>query len=465
MIQSARRASARLLAGALTLGFAVVGLGGAAVADPMNPTTPEDGLWYYYQLHLDEIHASGITGAGVTIAIIDSPINLEVPTLQGANIEMKDSFCRDASGAPVPGTSTDWDLANHGTEVVSLVVGTGAGYPGGIGVQGVAPGARVLYYPDSTLGDKAGAGCHDETGATRSSSDVIALSIEDAVANGAQIISMSFGTPGNDHLEAAIATALRHGAILVASLGNNQGDIGSEDAPPATSNGVVSVLSGASDGSLQLRDISGGPNTSPYVDVVAPGVNILEQGGETSKDWTRQSWSDGTSFATPIVAAELALDIQKYPDATPNQILQSMIHNTGTAPHDLARDPNLGYGTVVAATLLAADPTQYEDVNPFVDATIPDGSPNGPSVAEIAGTTITTPTATPAATPTPEVTPTDPGTTVTGSSSLVPLFIVAGIVLLLIIVAGIVAIVIVAARKKPVQRAETEPTNGQNHGF
>jgi subtilisin family serine protease len=426
----------------MATGLAALSLAGAAAADPMNPATPEDGLWYYYQAHLDEIHASGITGKGVTIAIIDSPINLEVPTLQGANIEVKDSFCRDASGAPMPGTSTNWDLASHGTEVVSLMVGTGAGYPGGIGVKGVAPDSTVLFYPHYTEFDFTGdqQGCHDEAGKFRQSPD--ALAIEDAVANGAQIISMSFGGSPTPRLEEAIATALRHGVILVAALPNKVDSSSSSDGAPATNNGVVSVLSIASDGSLQstLSDPASA-NTSEYVDVVAPGVNILGQGGPTTKDWTRQAFTEGTSYATPIVAGELALDMQKYPDATPNQILQSLVHNTGSSgvSHDLAWDATYGYGAVSPRSLLATDPTQYKDVNPFIDPSITNDDLNGPSVAEIASTTT--------ATPAPGVTPTDPGTSITGSSTLAPLLVVGGLVLLLII-AVIVIAVIVAARGK-----------------
>ena len=429
-------------------GLVALGVGASAVADPMNPTTPQDGLWYYTAMNLPDIHASGITGKGVTIAIIDSPINLEVPALQGANIVMKDSFCLDASGAPLPGTSTDIDAAFHGTEVVSLVVGTGAADPGGVGVQGVAPGARVLYYPNYLFNDGT---CHDDSGATRRADEELALAIEDAVANGAQIISISIGAASVDILQQAVADALRHGVIVIAALGNTAAE---GDIPPATLNGVVSVLAGAYDGSLESQDIGGGVNTSPYVDVVGPGVSILAQGGATSKDWSRQSFAVGTSFATPIIAGELALDMQKYPNATSNQILQAMIHNTGGTgvTHEADNSGDFGYGTVSARTLLPADPTQYPDVNPFIDPSIPDGSRNGPSVAEINGTTT--------ASPTPGVTPTDPGTTVgptppvADSSNLAPILLIAGIVLLLII-AAIVIIVIVAARK---------PGKGPNHG-
>lgn len=347
------RRLARALTGLVATGPAVAGLGGAAAADPMNPPTPEDGLWYFDALGLPDIHASGITGEGVTIAILDGPINLEVPTLQGANIVVKDSFCRDASGAPKPGTSTDWDLASHGTEVVSLVVGSGAGYTGGIGVKGVAPGATVLVYPNYIEENLAvGESCHDESGRSRGDAD--ALAIEDAVASGAQIISMSWGGSFSARTAEAITTALQHGVILVGALDNRVDSTTSVDGFPGASNGVVSVLSGASDGTLQstLTDPASA-NTSDYVDVVAPGVNILGQGGPTTKDWTRQAFTDGTSYAT--------------------------------------WDAIYGYGTVSASTLLPVDPSQYEDVNPFIDPSITDDDFAGPSAAEIAGTSTSTP--------------------------------------------------------------------------
>ena len=438
--------SARVLAGLVATGVLVVGVGAPAVADPMNPTTPEDALWYYTAMNLPDIHASGITGKGVTIAIIDGPIYLGVPTLQGANVEVQPTSCYDTSGVPLPGTSESWDVAHHGTGVTSLVVGTGAGYPGEVGVQGVAPDARVLYYPMYFDGDlPEGETCHDATGTNpQSVDDQAALAIDSAVANGAQIVSMSFITAGVPQLQEATATALRHGVILVAGLGNTT--VEQADPAPAIFNGVVSVLSGAYDGSLQTDEFTHVANTSPFVDVVAPGVNILQQGSTASKDWTSQSFVTGTSAATPIVAGELALDMQKYPNATSNQILQAMIHNTGATgvSHEPMWDENFGYGTVSARTLLPADPTQYPDVNPFIDPSITDDDPHGPSVAEINGTTT--------ASPTPGVTPTDPGTTVgptppvADSSNLAPFLLIAGIVLLLIIVV-IVIIVVVAARK------------------
>jgi subtilisin family serine protease len=57
---------------------------------------------------------------------------------------------------------------------------------------------------------------------------------------------------------------------------------------------------------------------------------------------------DGTSYATPIIAGLLAMVKRKYPVATGNQLIQTLIRNTGTGNHSPARDAEgeVGYGLV-----------------------------------------------------------------------------------------------------------------------
>ena len=346
----------------------------AASAAPAAATPDEDLLWYYNLLGYEEIHSSGITGEGVTIAVIDSPINLEVPTLQGADIRVQESPCLDENGARRPGTSTDWALADHGTNVVSYIVGTGAGYEGQTGVKGVAPGATVLtyavYLDDDDQGDcyTAGGDYFDDGG------DATAQAMQAAMDAGADIISVSMilGDLGiSGPFNEAMIRAVREEVIVVGGLSNEgivePGSVGPDSAPgPLT--GAVSVLGVKSNGELNsvLNHINGaivGPNNSEYVVVCAPGWDILWQGRDG--DWLTQYNGRGTSIATPIVSGTLALAMQKYPDATGNQILQSMIHNTGTEPHEVEWDSTYGFGFVVPRTLLAADPTQYPAVNPL----------------------------------------------------------------------------------------------------
>ncbi len=372
----------------LAIGLFLCGAGSAANADPMNPVTPDDGLWYYYQAHLDEVHASGTTGSGVTIAVIDSPVNLDVPTLSGANVVLMPARCYSDAGTILSAASTDWDVAAHGTETVSLIVGTGEGYPGGVGVLGVAPEARVLFYPiyvtDRATQDRDT--CRSSTGESVDRRSQIEQQIMQAVTDGAQIISVSISVGDYGDLNEAIAFALNSDVIVVASLSENRPD---EDLygefPPGINNGVVSVLSGASDGSLQTVPGANDPDTNWLVDVVGPGVNILEQ-GSAAGTWEEQGFVSGQSFAAPIVAGELALVMQVFPSATPNQILQAMIHSTGSSgtSHDAERTFDFGYGIVNLETLLASNPFEYEDVNPFLDPAIHDYDIFGPSVEEIA---------------------------------------------------------------------------------
>ena len=427
----------------------VLGLSLLTIASPATATSEPDPLWYYNVLGYEGIHDSGVTGEGVTIAVLDSPINLEIPTLQGADIRVQPSVCVDENGVPRPSTSTDVDVAQHGTNIVSYLVGTGAGYDGQTGVKGVAPGATVLYFP---LHDPETTDCYVGTGADPLEGSVtreFGLAMQAAVAAGPDIISVSVSGVGTDLMLDVMSDAVRKGIVVVAGLGNSDGE--SEDGAPATLNGAVSVLGAQSNGELNLG--VGGPNTSEYVLVVGPGWEILSQGNEGN--WANQRVRSGSSIATPIVAGTLALAFHKYPDATGNQILQSMIHNTGTVSGEPVWDPTFGYGFVVPTTLLAADPTQYPDANPllielsgddvlidekthndlgqpwrapFVEDIFPEGVP--PTVA---------PTDNPSATP-------SPSSEGASGGSLGTIALVGGIAVLALLV--IIVIVIAVTRKK-----------------
>ena len=86
-----------------TLSLALALPAGAATDDPT-----QGGLWYYNVPGLAQVHASGVTGAGITVAVIDGPINPAAPDLVGANlITTEDSYCDDnGDGVPEPATTT-----------------------------------------------------------------------------------------------------------------------------------------------------------------------------------------------------------------------------------------------------------------------------------------------------------------------------------------------------------------------
>jgi subtilisin family serine protease len=116
---------------------------------------------------------------------------------------------------------------------------------------------------------------------------------------------------------------------------------------------------------------------------VAAGVD-LPTIGVTDQGWDSSFAATGSSFAAPLVAGMLAVVAQRYPDATGNQLVQTLIHNTGVEDHALERDETGGYGYGAAwlTHMLAVDPAQYPDENPLMDKKL--GQPSAEQVAEAA---------------------------------------------------------------------------------
>ena len=353
---------------------AMTGLLVMVLGVPASATTVEDeGLWYFDRFFVQSAHDEGITGKGVTIAVIDSQVNLEIPTLADADIRVQEAVCIREDGTRPPGTNTDYDLGRHGTGVLSVLVGSGKGYPGQTGVKGIAPDATVLtYYAQLREEHDAGGKCpgtevpdpFSPGGSTGviGMMDEMAASIHAAIDEGADIISISRAGPGGTVLSMAVARALYEGVIIVAAVPNE--GVYDSGTSPGSNNGVVEV---------NLFDADGMSPTpvASEVAVVGPGVDILHQGARITgegPDWQTQTFVTGTSLATPIVAGNLALAMQKYPDATGNQLIQSLIHNTPAnyENQEPIWEPAYGYGAVITDMFLAVDPTVYPDVNPLV---------------------------------------------------------------------------------------------------
>jgi len=418
------RKSSRWLAALAALPLLVVPV---LVAGPATADDVSTGQWYLDAFHINDLHSSGLTGEGVTIAVMDSPINTDVPALAGSKVEVQEpSQCVDDSGAPLASTSADLDgllSAAHGTDVASVLSGTGEGYDGQTGVTGVAPGARVLYYAVSYQGATAEEGTTCPGPATIETA--LAADINAAIDAGADIISVSLAVNGSVDLSAAVARAHREGVVVLGALPNT--GFGQLALWPSAANGVVAVQAVEATGEAQKDPDTGVRTAFPWATVAGPGVGILTQ-GVPGGAWTDQVLQNGTSLATPAVAGFLALVLQKYPDATGNQLIQSLIRNTGVDDHELIHDDSIGYGIASATHMLENDPAQYPDENPLLTD---DG--NLPSIADSTGTAA------------PTDAPTDPGSA--GSSVPWVPIIVGGVIGLLVLIGLIVLIVILATRR------------------
>jgi hypothetical protein len=146
----------------------------------------------------------------------------------------------------------------------------------------------------------------------------MAQAINQAVADGADVINISQdGYDPDDPLRAAVVNAYNHGVVVVTSAGN-QGDRDTTDNSntdygvnpktyPASYQPYVLAVGAIDDYDSVPTFSERGTSGHAYVGVVAPGVQTeaLLPNGKLAVD-------DGTSFAAPYVAAEAALIIQEY---------------------------------------------------------------------------------------------------------------------------------------------------------
>ena len=315
-----------------TLVSASVLAAGALTLAP-TPARAEDVITtqeYFSYYHLDTARAKGYTGKGVTIALIDGPVDTSAPELKGANITDKSRCTIEGSGSG----------RSHGTAMASFLVAHD---------YGVAPDATLNVYQVSNKSSISAGSC--ETGGQKL--DTFAELINRAIDDGAQVISISQGVPDrDDNLKWAVARAMSRGVIIIASVGNEGSD--SNDTHLSQWSGVVGVSAIKSDGSF--ADYSSWGNG---VTTAAIGEPFTRRDYETGQNET----TTGTSNSTAITSGMLALARQKWPDATANQILQVLTH-TGLNPNH-EWNKYTGYGAINPSALVNTDPSQYPDENPL----------------------------------------------------------------------------------------------------
>lgn len=204
---------------------------------------------------------------------------------------------RNADGDPM-------DDNRHGTHCAGTIAAVGNN---GKGVTGVAWQAKIMAL--KFLGAKG-------SGYT---SDALTC-IQYATANGAQIMSNSWGGGGySQALRDAIAAARAQGILFVASAGNSSAN--SDTAPQYPANyqedNVVAVA--ATDRTDSLGSFSNYGNGA--VEIAAPGVKILSLGHTADDAYTTLS---GTSMAGPHVAGALALLKAQFPADTYRQLINRL---------------------------------------------------------------------------------------------------------------------------------------------
>ncbi len=333
---------------AAALALAIVGLPGVAVAaTPGPPQAPE---WWFDAWQVDNLWAAGADGRGITVAVVDTGVQASLPELQGKVLSGADFIGNGSDGR----TDYDSDAFSHGTAMASIIVARL-----GLGdVAGLAPAARILPLAVPLRGVIRNGTPTD---------NATAAAINYAADHGAQIISMSLGglslqsgssDPCPGPLQSAVLHALSKGSLVVAASGNS-GEQGSPVEEPGVCLGVVSV--GSIDRQLNVSAFS---SRHPYLTVSAPGDNI------PSLSRSSAFIGEGTSQATAMTSAALALIWSKYPRETNRQILTRLL-DTVTDRGAVGRDPSYGLGIINPAAAIAAKPAAAAAANVVFDGAQP----------------------------------------------------------------------------------------------
>lgn len=284
------------------------------------------------------VRAMGYTGKGVTVAILDSGIDLTHPDLRDRIVDQQ-CFCTNANltGCCPDGTTMQSgngaaaDDHGHGTNVTGVVASKGT-----VAAFGVAPDVNLVVVK-----------VLDRNNAFTSATQVIAALewVYDRHPE-VRVINMSLGTnatfEGHCDNATSFATAMAQvinmlrarGTIVFASSGNNSSSraIG---VPSCLQNTLsVGAVYDGNNGSVTFTGVCTDPTTAAdqvtcftqsnaTLDLRAPGARVTSTGRGGSR-----STFIGTSQAAPHCAGAAAVLLEVRPLLTADQI-ESILKNTG----------------------------------------------------------------------------------------------------------------------------------------
>lgn len=289
------------------------------------------------------------TGAGITVAVVDSGIDAKNPHLRGAVVDGVNLVGDDAD----PRGMTD--LNGHGTAIAGVIAARSVD---GSGVIGVAPEANLLsvrvYRSDDEESFEAGFGPTAKT---------LAQGIRWAADHHADVINVSLSDEHDDPaVREAVEYADAHGALVVASAGNRNTAVGALDDSryPAAYPAALSVTAVDSSGASTSDSIHG-----PHVELAAPGQNVLTS-MSTGGDCMYGAKEPSSSYATAYASGAAALVAEYRRAETPAQ-WQYRLMASATRGNPDVRSDLVGWGTVQPYDAMVMVPGSGErgPANPF----------------------------------------------------------------------------------------------------
>jgi thermitase len=319
----------------------------AEVDQVVSPSATTNDPILPQEWHLPKINAATAwntsTGAGITVAVLDSGVQSNHPDLQanlvpGWNVYNNNNITNDVNG--------------HGTAVAGTIAAVGNN---GIGVVGVAYHARIMPIRMTDA-------------AANTTFSLMASALTWAADHGADVANISYSNVYKSSTMISAANYLRNkGGETVVSADN---DAINEQTANTTSMITVSALD-------QNNVLASFSSWGSMVDVAAPGITI-----QTTLWNSGYGWGTGTSFATPIVAGTVALIMSANPSLTPSQI-ESVLYSTATDLGGAGYDIYTGYGMVNAAAAVASAGATTPPPADTTPPTVAIASPTGGTVSGI----------------------------------------------------------------------------------
>ena len=334
----------------------------------------------------DQANASGFTGAGQAVAVIDTGVDYSTAQLGGGTFPN----AKVVGGMDVADEDNDpMDCDGHGTSVSGVIAGP----------AGVAPAAKIVALKAFKSNDATNATCSD----TAFVSDII-QAINYAITHKAEfnigVINISLGAdPDTDNHgycdaeEPAEAVAIDSAAaanlpVVVAS--GNTGFTHSLAAPACISSAVsVGAVYSVNSAIVRWSDCSDQPatpdlvpcfsNSNTNLSLLAPGAfwNTFAKNGQVEPTF------GGTSAATPAAAGAFALVRQARPDLSAFGIL-GVLRSTGVPVTDRRNNILTPRLDTLAAVQLAASRFGVYVGNALA---VPDGTSSASATAVVSGLT------------------------------------------------------------------------------
>lgn len=204
-------------------------------------------------LQVPQVWNTGYTGKGVKVAVVDTGVDTEHPDISGKVLATKD----------FTGTRYQDDVG-HGTHVAGAIAGTGNIY------RGVAPDAQIIAA--RVLSRRGGY------------SDDVLAGISWAVDQGANVINLSLGGPGDpsDVLSMECNVLMKEGIVVCVAAGNSGPEPGTIGSPGCAE---LPITVGAVDKDSKLTFYSSrGPVSDSVTGKTITKPDVLACGGGYDPD-------------------------------------------------------------------------------------------------------------------------------------------------------------------------------------